>query len=125
MARGASEIGRLNVATVKHRRFADHATKLPMTEPEGKIPWLLQDLNDILVSRDSPHFREFQEVAENFIRGYRRFVDLGLPGETIGLAMLGATINMYTMLEIRNQLPDLFRKLAQRIETGETGERLH
>lgn len=93
-----------------------------MTGPENKTPWLLQDFNDTLVDRDSPHFREFQEVSENFMRGYKRFVDLGFPSETIGLAMLGATINMYNMLEIRKQLPELLRKVAERIESE---ERLH
>jgi hypothetical protein len=55
-------------------------------------------------------------VSEDFLRGYRRFVDLGFPSEAIGLAMLGATINMYTMLDIQKDLPDLFRKLADKIE---------
>ncbi len=30
--------------------------------------------------------------------------------------MLGATINMYSILEIQKDLPDLFRKLADKIE---------
>jgi hypothetical protein len=93
-----------------------------MTGRDDKTPWLLQDINDPLVDRNSPHFREFQEVSENFIRGYKRFVDLGFPSETIGLAMLSATINMYNLLEIRKQLPDLLRNLALKIETE---ERLH
>jgi hypothetical protein len=93
-----------------------------MTGPNHKTPWLLQDVNDELVDRSSPHFREFQEVSENFMRGYKRFVELGFPSETIGLAMLGATINMYNMLEIRKQLPELLRRVAEKIETE---ERLH
>jgi hypothetical protein len=93
-----------------------------MTDRDPKTPWLLRDFNDVLVDRNSPHFREFQEVSENFMLGYKRFVDLGFPSETIGLAMLGATINMYNMLEIRKQLPDLLRNLALRIEAE---ERLH
>lgn len=100
----------------------ENASNFQMTGPDDKTPWLLQGFGDALVDRDSPHFREFQEVSENFVRGYKRFVELGFPSETIGLAMLGATINMYTMLEIREQLPDLLRKVAQRIETE---ERLH
>jgi hypothetical protein len=90
-----------------------------MTDPKDKLPWLLQDFNDMIVDTDSPHFREFQEISENFIRGYRRFVDLGFPSESIGLAMLGATINMYNLLDIRKDLPDLLRKVAQEIETEE------
>jgi hypothetical protein len=87
-----------------------------MTDRKDRISWLLQDPTDSPVDQDSPHFREFQQVSEDFLRGYRRFVDLGFPSEAIGLAMLGATINMYTMLEIHEQLPDLFRKLADKIE---------
>jgi hypothetical protein len=87
-----------------------------MTDRKDRIPWLLLDQTESLVDQDSPHFREFQQVSENFLRGYRRFVDLGFPSEAIGLAMLGATINMYTMLEIHKELPDLLRKLADRIE---------
>jgi hypothetical protein len=100
----------------------EYASNFHMTGPDRKAPWLLQDVNDMLVDRDSPHFREFQEVSENFMRGYKRFVDLGFPSETIGLAMLGATINMYNMLEIRKALPELLRKVADKIETE---ERLH
>jgi hypothetical protein len=87
-----------------------------MTDPKDQTPWLLQDLNDMLVDRDSPHFHEFQEISENFVRGYKRFIDLGFPSETIGLAMLGATINIYSLLENRKELPDLLRKLADKIE---------
>jgi hypothetical protein len=90
-----------------------------MTDPKDRISWLLQDPTESLVDQDSPHFREFQQISEDFLRGYRRFVDLGFPSEAIGLAMLAATINMYTMLEIHKQLPELFRKLADRIEVDE------
>ena len=90
-----------------------------MTDRKDSISWLLQDSTASLVDQESPHFREFQQVSEDFLRGYRRFVDLGFPSEAIGLAMLAATINMYTMLEIHKQLPELFRKLADRIEIEE------
>lgn len=87
-----------------------------MTDRDEILPWLLRDGNDPLVDRDSPHFREFQEVSENFLRGYTRFVELGFPSRTIGLAMLGATVNVYTLLELRKELPDLLRKLADNLE---------
>jgi hypothetical protein len=87
-----------------------------MTDQKDKISWLLQDPTESLVGQDSPHFREFQQVSEDFLRGYKRFVDLGFPSEAIALAMLGATINMYTMMEMHKELPDLFRQLADRIE---------
>jgi hypothetical protein len=93
-----------------------------MTGRKNMAFWFLQDSDEPLVEQDSPRFREFQEVSEDFLKGYRRFVDLGFPSEAIGLAMLGATVNMYMILEIQKQLPDLLRKLADRIEVE---ERLH
>jgi hypothetical protein len=90
-----------------------------MTDRKNSVFWFLQDSEESLIDQNSPHFREFQEVSEDFLKGYRRFVDLGFPSEAIGLAMLGATINMYTILEIQKQLPDLFRKLADSIEFKE------
>lgn len=87
-----------------------------MTDQKDRISGLLQDPTESLVDQNSPHFREFQQVSEDFLRGYKRFVDLGFPSEAIGLAMLGATINMYTMLEMHKELPELFRQLADRIE---------
>lgn len=87
-----------------------------MTDEKGRIAWLLQDPKDAPVDQDSPHYREFQQISEDFLRGYRRFVDMGFPSDAIGLAMLNATINMYTILEIHKELPDLFRKLADKIE---------
>ena len=124
-SRRAKPLKRVDSVRVRSRFGGSHvnASNLQMTDPKDKVPWLLlQDFNELLVERDSPHFREFQEVSENFIRGYKRFVDLGFPSEAIGLAMLGATINMYTMLDIRQELPALLRKLADSIEQE---ERLH
>lgn len=59
---------------------------------------------------------DFQEVAESFVKGYSRFLKVGIPGSTIGLAMLGATINFYSMFGNRDELPDLFRTLADKME---------
>lgn len=87
-----------------------------MTDRKDRIFWFLDDSPESHIDYDSPQFREFQKVSEDFLRGYRRFVDMGFPPEAIGLAMLGATINMYTILEIQKDLPDLFRKLADKIE---------
>lgn len=99
-----------------------HESNSGMTERDDKTPWLFAQGNEDIVDRNSPHYSEFVEISENFMRGYRLFVDLGFPRETIGRAMLGATINMYTMLDIRQELPALLRKLADSIEQE---ERLH
>ena len=54
------------------------------------------------------------------MEGYARFVRLGLPGQTIGLAMLGATINLFDLFDMGADLPHLLRGLADKLE--EDGE---
>ena len=71
---------------------------------------LMSDQNSSL------HFSDFSEISETMMNGYARFVKLGLPGQTVALAMLGATVNLYRMFEIDDQLPDLLRGLATSIE---------
>lgn len=119
MARRTLNRRRLQLCSVWVGGLLGNVSISYMTDRKDRISWLLQDPNESLVDENSPHFREFQQVSEDFLRGYRRFVDLGFPSEAIGLAMLAATINMYTMLEIHKQLPELFRKLAERIEVEE------
>ena len=90
-----------------------------MAERNGKMPFLLEDLQALLKDEDSYLIRDFEEVAKNFVEGYSRFVSLGIPGSTIGLAMLGATINLYSMFGMRDELPNLFRSLADKLENDE------
>jgi hypothetical protein len=40
----------------------------------------------------------------------------GSPASEIAWAMLGATLNIYEMFGLRNELPSLFRNLADEIE---------
>ena len=90
-----------------------------MAGRKSRPPILLEELQDLLKDEDSFLIRDFEEVATSFVDGYSRFVKLGVPGSTIGLAMLGATINLYSMFGMREELPSLFRSLADRMENDE------
>lgn len=83
---------------------------------KGRAPLQLEELQELLNNEGPFLRRDFEEVAESFVAGYGRFVRSGVPGSTIGLAMLGATINLYSMFEMENDLPDLLRALAEKIE---------
>lgn len=65
------------------------------------------------------HFAEFQDISDTMMDGYARFIRLGLPGQTVALAMLGATVNLYRLFDMRDQLPEVLRGLASQIEQGE------
>jgi hypothetical protein len=65
------------------------------------------------------HYTEFQEISRSMLTGYSRFTKLGLPGQTVALAMLSATVNLYHMFEIYDALPQLLRELALRLESEE------
>ena len=78
--------------------------------------WLLNRLQDLLIDDSSPNFNEFAEVSNSFVEGYARFVSLGIPSQTIGLAMLGATVNIYDLFGMGRELPDLLRTLADKLE---------
>lgn len=116
MARRTLKRHRLQLCFVWVGGLPGNVSTSYMTDRKDRLFWFLDDSSEPLIDQESPHFREFQAVSEDFLRGYRRFVDLGFPPEAIGLAMLGATINMYSILEIQKDLPDLFRKLADKIE---------
>jgi hypothetical protein len=62
------------------------------------------------------HFRDLIEVSDALLAGYLRFVRQGMPREMVGLAMLGAAINLYEIFDMRANLPQLLRSMANRIE---------
>jgi hypothetical protein len=76
-------------------------------------------MQDLLQDKSAFHFSDFVEVTESLLDGYARFSKLGLPDQTIALAMLGATINLYGLFGMRGDLPAIFRSLADRIEAEE------
>ena len=88
--------------------------------PEIRSRWLLDSLKHSLMSHDPMHFQDFLEISDSMMEGYARFIRLGLPGQTIGLAMLGATINLFDLFDMGEDLPHLLRGLADKLE--EDGE---
>jgi hypothetical protein len=85
-------------------------------DTDGKSRNLLQGLHELMLDESSLPFGDFVEAAEAFIDSYAKFVRRGMPAPTIGLAMLGATVNMYEMFGTTDQLPDLLRIVADKIE---------
>lgn len=75
-------------------------------------------MNELLMDRGALHFSEFARVSEGMMDGYAHFVRLGMPGNTVALAMLGAALNLYEMFGLRSMLPDLLRNVADRLESG-------
>lgn len=88
----------------------------PMDERNDRSQRLLKTLFELFKDESSLHFSDFIEVSESFIKGYSRFEKLGMPGKTVCLAMLGATLNMFNMLGMADELPHLLRHLADEIE---------
>ena len=78
---------------------------------KGKVPFLLEELQELLKNEDSFLLRDFEEVAQSFVSGYGRFVRSGVPSSTIG-----ATLNLYAMFDMEDELPDLLRSLADKME---------
>ena len=65
---------------------------------------------------DRPHHSDFVAVSEAMMEGYARFIELGLARHTIALAMLGGAINLYEMFDMRSDLPDILRAVADRLD---------
>lgn len=87
--------------------ISDH----PLTFEEFSVHF---DQSDII------NFRELVEVSDSLMAGYARFARHGLPSEAIGIAMLGATLNLYDVFGMKDDLPRLLRGLADRIEASPT-----
>ena len=84
--------------------------------PKNRSQKLLEGLFDLINDESSLHFGDFVEVSETFLKGYTKFLKVGMPAKTVGIAMLGATVNMFTMLGMQAELPNLLRGIADRIE---------
>lgn len=88
-----------------------------MKRPRKTVQPTLEGLKTLMSDENSSlHFSDFSEISETMMDGYARFVRLGLPGHTVALAMLGATVNLYRMFGLDKELPDLLRGLATSIE---------
>ena len=66
--------------------------------------------------QDVPHYRELGEVSRALATGYARLAERGIPPEMVTVAMLNATVNVFSMFEKRTELPSLLRELADTIE---------
>lgn len=71
---------------------------------------------NLLMDSASPHYSEFRMVSQNMLDGYSRFISLGLPADTVARAMLGGTLNLYYLFDMKLELPELLRALADYIE---------
>ena len=67
-------------------------------------------------------FREFSALSVRFFHEYKELMASGLPGQTITLAMLGATLNMYRLFGASEKLPQVLRGIADMIDAN---RRLH
>jgi len=61
-------------------------------------------------------FNDFAAVSQSFLTGYAAIVRRGLPDQVVARAMLDATVNLYGFFDIQDELPLLFRLLADRLE---------
>lgn len=77
----------------------------------------MKGLQRLFADQSSANFVDFVEVAESLMDGYAKLIRNGSPASTVALAMLGATLNMYEMLGMRAELPDLLRSVADQIES--------
>lgn len=60
----------------------------------------------------------FVDVSMRLLEGYAELARAGFRPESVGLAMLGASINFYRMFNLETALPDTLRAMADHIETG-------
>ena len=88
-----------------------------MTKSGDSFQALLAGLHQLLDDTNgSIHFSEFSEISEAMMEGYACLVREGRPSQTIALAMLGATLNLYDIFGLKSELPELLRSLADKIE---------
>lgn len=58
----------------------------------------------------------FAEVSRAFVAGYCDLVASGMAPQSVATAMLGATVNFYSMFGMADELPELLRAMADRLE---------
>ena len=78
---------------------------------------LLSFLRDILESKGTEiDFKVFSSVSERFVKEYKQLQRHGMPGQTIAIAMLCATMNMFSLLGNEQDLPQILRELADLLD---------
>ena len=88
---------------------------LQMTQMR-KLHQILERLNELTNAEKPLLFHDFTDVADSFVDGYARLAQQGMPSHTVGLAMLGATVNIYNLLGVEHALPELLHALADEFE---------
>lgn len=101
------------------------SNRKPASGAIGDHPLSFEEFSLHFDQNDVIHFRELVEVSDSLMAGYARFAQQGLPSEAIGIAMLGATLNLYDVFGMQSDLPRLLRGLADRIEAGNTNALPH
>ena len=61
---------------------------------------------------------EMGEVANELLRGYLALIERGHHQSTIAEAMLAATVNLFDVLDLNNEVPALLRTIADRLDKG-------
>ena len=86
--------------------------------PDDEDPRLiaLKLLEDLLMDQSSGTFHDFGAVSNEMLKGYSKLVSIGLPPNSIAMAMLGATVNLYRMFDMTNELPATLRALADQLD---------
>ncbi|MCJ2179784.1 hypothetical protein [Novosphingobium album (ex Hu et al. 2023)] len=80
-----------------------------------KIYW--HGIQDALTDNSAGvDFRQFSAISQRFLSEYKQLETDGLPGQTIALAMLGATLNLCNIFGGHEQLPMVLRNIADRID---------
>ncbi|GGD72155.1 hypothetical protein [Croceicoccus mobilis] len=67
----------------------------------------------------TPPFEAFAHVSRRMLDGYSLLVSSGFKPEAIGMAMIGATVNFYDMLGMREVLPNILRSIADSIDSDD------
>lgn len=76
-------------------------------------------LSDLVGDGTNPPFEAFAHVSKRMLDGYSLLVQSGFRPEAIGMAMLGATVNFYDMLGMREVLPNILRSIADSIDSDD------
>lgn len=71
---------------------------------------------EIANSGENPQFRDFMAVSNKVLEGYSDLAKRGFRPEALSLAMVGAVVNFHQMFNMSDQLPDILRGVADRLD---------
>lgn len=67
---------------------------------------------------DETGLEPFRDVSLRLLDGYAELARAGFRPESVGLAMLGASMNFYRLFDLERTLPDTLRAMAEHIESS-------